>query len=296
MVYGLLCVAVIVIIALSIKIFLMRRSAVEIAEAFADRLKTDTNTLIDISSRDKKMCALADSINRELKILRREHHRYTQGDKELKSAVTNISHDLRTPLTAICGYLDMMKSMEMPEKICNYLDIIANRAELMKQLTEELFGYSVILSSDGNTEKEELSVNRVLEDSIMGYYAALTEKGITPNVQITEREIVRTINRAELSRVFSNLLNNAIKYSDGDLNITLSDDGIVTFSNTAKALSSVEVERLFGRFYTVESARNSTGLGLSIAKTLVERSGGSITAEYSENRLIINVALLEVRG
>ena len=86
MVYGLLCITVIVIIALSFKIFLMRRSAVEIAEAFADRLKTDTNTLIDISSRDKKMCALADSINRELKILRREHHRYTQGDKELKSA------------------------------------------------------------------------------------------------------------------------------------------------------------------------------------------------------------------
>ena len=288
MVYGLLCV---VIIVLCVKIALMRRSAVEIAEAFADRLKTDTNTVISISCRDSKMRLLADRINRELKILRREHHRYTQGDKELKAAVTNISHDLRTPLTAICGYLDLMRSMEIPEKLGQYISIVADRTELMKQLTEELFGYSVILSADGSSEKQELSVNQVLEDSIMGYYAALTEKGIVPKVELTDRKIVRTLNRAELSRVFSNLLNNAIKYSDGDLEITLSDEGVVVFSNTAKGLNPVQVERLFDRFYTVESARNSTGLGLSIAKTLVEQSGGSITADYKGDRLIITVML-----
>ncbi|MCH5207809.1 MAG: HAMP domain-containing histidine kinase [Oscillospiraceae bacterium] len=291
MVYVLLCVCIAAIIAMGVKIYFMRKAAEEIAEAFADRLKTDTNTLIDISSRDGKMRALADSINRELKILRREHHLYTQGDKELKTAVTNISHDLRTPLTAVCGYLDVMKRMDIPEKMGEYLDIITDRAELMKQLTEELFVYSVILSADGKSEKEELSVNQVLEDSIMGYYAAMTEKGITPKVRITERKIVRTLNRAELSRVFSNLLNNAIKYSGGDLEITLSDEGAVTFSNTAEGLNPVQVERLFDRFYTVETARNSTGLGLSIAKTLVEQSGGSITAEHVKNRLIITVIL-----
>lgn len=291
MVYVLLCVCIAAIIAMGVKIYFMRKAAEEIAEAFADRLKTDTNTLIDISSRDGKMRALADSINRELKILRREHHLYTQGDKELKTAVTNISHDLRTPLTAVCGYLDVMKRMEIPEKMGEYLDIIADRAELMKQLTEELFVYSVILSADGKSEKEELSVNQVLEDSIMGYYAAMTEKGIDPKVRITERKIVRTLNRAELSRVFSNLLNNAIKYSGGDLEITMSDDGAVTFSNTAEGLDPVQVERLFDRFYTVEAARNSTGLGLSIAKTLVEQSGGSISAEYLKNKLMITVIL-----
>lgn len=288
MVYGLLFI---IIIALCVKIFLMRKAAAEIAEEFSDRLKTDTNTIISISCRDSKMRALADSINRGLKLLRREHHRYTQGDRELKAAVTNISHDLRTPLTAICGYLDVMKRMEIPEKLNGYLSIITERAELMKQLTEELFAYSVILSADSNSEKEDILVNQVLEDSIMGYYAAMTEKGITPKVEITERKIVKTLNRAELSRVFSNLLNNAIKYSDGDLEITLSDEGAVTFANTAKALEPIRVERLFDRFYTVEAARNSTGLGLSIAKTLVEHSGGSITAEYSEGRLTITVVL-----
>ena len=288
MLYGLLCV---VIIALCVKIVFMRKSAVEIAEAFADRLKTDTNTVISISCRDSKMRLLADHINRELIILRREHHRYTQGDKELKAAVTNISHDLRTPLTAICGYLDLMRRMEIPEKLGQYISIIEDRTELMKQLTEELFEYSVILSANENSEKEEVSVNQVLEDSIMGYYAAMTEKGIDPVIKLTEQKIVRTLNRAELSRVFSNLLNNAIKYSDGDLEITLSDEGSVSFSNTAKGLDPVQVERLFDRFYTVESARNSTGLGLSIAKTLVEQSGGSITADYKGDRLTITVVL-----
>ena len=288
---GLCILFFIITVILAVKICFLKRAAKEISEGFAEKLNTDTNTLIDISSSDREMRLLADSINKQLMILRREHHRYIQGDKELKAAVTNISHDLRTPLTAICGYLDVMKRMELPEKIEQYLSIIADRAELMKQLTEELFGYSVILLADGNSERQELCVNQVLEDSIMGYYAAMTEKGITPNVRITERKIVKTLNRAELSRVFSNLLNNAIKYSDGDLEITLSDDGAVTFANTARNLDPVQVERLFDRFYTVEAARNSTGLGLSIAKTLVEQSGGRITAEYSANRLVITIVL-----
>lgn len=97
------------------------------------------------------------------------------------------------------------------------------------------------------------------------------------------------INKASLTRIFANLLNNAVKYSDGDLDITLSDMGEITFSNTAKTLSAVQVEQLFDRFYTVEVAHHSTGLGLSIARTLVERMGGEITAEYVVDRLTIRI-------
>jgi signal transduction histidine kinase len=102
---------------------------------------------------------------------------------------------------------------------------------------------------------------------------------------------MRSADKAALSRVFANLLNNAVKYSDGDLEIALSDTGEVRFTNTAKELSTVDVEQLFDRFYTVEAAHHSTGLGLSIARTLVERMGGSITAEYSDERLTIRIIL-----
>lgn len=288
MVYSLLCI---IIIVLCIKICLMKKSAKEISIAFADRLQTDTNTLITIASHDKDMLHLADSINKQLRILRREHHRYTQGDKELKNAVTNISHDLRTPLTAICGYLDVMEHIEKTVEIEEYLNIIADRAELMKQLTEELFSYSVILSDDSSEDKEDVEINRVLEDSIIGYYAALSEKGITPKVHMTEQKIIRRLNKASLSRVFSNLINNAIKYSEGDLEITMSDSGEIIFANTASDLSPIQVEHLFDRFYTVEAARNATGLGLSIARTLIEQMGGRISAEYHEKQLIITIEL-----
>ena len=293
MVYGLVGMLSVVIIALCLKIYLMKKSAREISREFADRLQTDTNTLIGISNNDKDMRELADSINRQLVILRHEHLQYTQGDAELKTAVTNISHDLRTPLTAICGYLDLIKNEEKSERLSKYLDIIEDRAEAMKLLTEELFKYSVVMSESGEAVKEAVSVNNVLEDCIMGYYAALCEKGIEPSVRITEKKIVREISRADLSRVFSNLMGNALKYSDGDLNITLDDDGVVTFSNKATSLDGVDVGRLFDRFFTVEAARSSTGLGLSIAEEIIPLHGGTITAS-SKNETISFVITLPI--
>lgn len=286
-----LAAAIALIVVLLIKIYLLKKSAREIGDKFADRLKTDTNTLVDISSRDKDMCELADSINKQLKILRKEHLQYHQGNTELKNAITNISHDLRTPLTAIAGNLYMIGKTDELSEIREYVGAIEERTEAMKQLTEELFRYSIIVSGDSEAVTEEVFVNQELQESISSFYPVLTEKGITPQIHITDTRIVRNVNRSELARVFSNLLNNAVKYSDGDLEITLSDPGEITFSNTAKELSTVEVEQLFDRFYTVEAAHHSTGLGLSIARTLVKRMGGTITADYDNGRLTIRIML-----
>lgn len=286
-----LAAAIALIVVLLIKIYLLKKTAREIGDKFADRLKTDTNTLVDISSRDKDMCELADSINKQLKILRKEHLQYHQGNTELKNAITNISHDLRTPLTAIAGNLYMIGKTDNLSEIREYVGAIEERTETMKQLTEELFRYSMIVSNESKEDTEEVFVNQVLAESISSFYPVLTEKGITPQIHITDTRIVRNVNRSELARVFSNLLNNAVKYSDGDLEITLSDPGEITFSNTAKELSTVEVEQLFDRFYTVEAAHHSTGLGLSIARTLVKRMGGTITADYDNGRLTIRIML-----
>ena len=286
-----LAAAIALIVVLLIKIYLLKKSAREIGDKFADILKTDTNTLVDISSRDKDMCELADSINKQLKILRKEHLQYHQGNTELKNAITNISHDLRTPLTAIAGNLYMIGKTDNLSEIREYVGAIEERTETMKQLTEELFRYSMIVSNESKEDTEEVFVNQVLAESISSFYPVLTEKGITPQIHITDTRIVRNVNRSELARVFSNLLNNAVKYSDGDLEITLSDLGEITFANTAKELSTVEVEQLFDRFYTVEAAHHSTGLGLSIARTLVKRMGGTITADYDNGRLTIRIML-----
>lgn len=281
-------VLMIVIFVLILKLHLMRKSIIEIMEAFQDRLAADTNTLIDVSSRDPYVCQLAAAINDQLRLLRRQRHKYLHGDRELKEAVTNISHDLRTPLTTICGYMDLLQKEEKNENVIRYLSLIENRVESMKQLTEELFRYSVILSA-GEMAMETVYVNGVLEESIAAFYGALTSRNIRPQISITDKRIEKQLNRDALSRVLGNILNNALKYSDGDLQIALQDNGTIIISNTASKLNDVQVGRLFDRFFTVEAARNSSGLGLAIAKNLVEQMGGSIAASYHNGVLSITV-------
>lgn len=283
-----IAILVTVILALLGKIYLMHKAASEIGEAFEDRLAADTNTLIDISSRDPYLCQLAASVNTQLRILRKQRHKYQNGDRELTEAVTNISHDLRTPLTAICGYLDLLEKEPLSENAARYLSLISNRTEAMKQLTEELFRYSVILSTQ-ELEMETVCLNRVLEETIAAFYAALTARGLRPQIHMSGKRVEKQLNREALNRVFGNLLNNALKYSDGDLEITLYDNGEITFANAASGLNEIQVGKLFDRFFTVEAARNSNGLGLAISKTLVEQMGGTIAANYCQGRLTIRI-------
>ncbi len=281
--------AVIVVILL-IKIRMLQKAAGEIGCAFAERLMTDSNTLIGISTRDRQMRRLADDINKELRKLRAQRQRFQQGDMELKDAVTNMSHDIRTPLTAICGYLDLLEGEEVSEDARRYLAIIRERAGILAVLTEELFQYSVISSEKGAGAREEVVLDRALEEGIASFYASLAERGITPVIRMPQESVVRALDASALARVISNLLHNAIKYSDGDLEVTLKESGEIIFSNTASSLDKVQVGRLFDRFYTVEAARNSTGLGLSIARTLTEQMGGTISAEYERGRLSVNIS------
>lgn len=281
-------ILLLIIFVLLTKVYFLRKSAQEIHDAFLNRLTADTNTLIDISTRDPYMRKLAAEINTQLRLLHKERHRYQQGDMELKEAVTNISHDLRTPLTAICGYLDLLKREDKSEAVQRYLEQIEERTETMKSLTEELFRYSVI-RTEKNLAPEKLNLCRLLEDNLLSLYGVMQEKGIVSQISLLEEPVWRMLDKAAMNRIFSNIINNAVKYSDGDLTVELTADGTITFSNTAQALTSIEVGRLFDRFYTVESGRSSTGLGLSIAKMLTEECNGSISAAYNSGIFTIRL-------
>lgn len=268
----------------------LRRCTKEITEAFRDRLAEDTNTLIDVSTSDPHLRKLASEINVQLRLLRRERRRFQQGDRELKEAVTNISHDLRTPLTAISGYLDLLERESHSAKTEGYLARIRNRTETLKSLTEELFRYSVVTSSQ-ELKPERLNVVSALEESLLSFYAVLEERGIHPQITLPEAPLFRQLDPGALNRVFSNILSNALKYSDGDLTVVMSEDSIITFSNHAAGLDALTVARLFDRFYTVEASRNATGLGLSIARILTERMGGRLEAVYENGMLSIQMTL-----
>lgn len=267
----------------------LRHSLREMERQLQEKLATDTNTLITLSTADSAARRLAGTLNRELYALRSERLHLQNGDRELKSAVTNLSHDLRTPLTAVRGYLDLLETEQDLTVIRKDLAVIRERTDTMTALTDELFRYSMAVSAEQTLHPQPLCLNDILCESFAAFYATLTEKGVAPQISLPDKPVIRTLDAKALRRVFGNILSNAVKYSGGDLAAALTEDGTITFTNTAPQLSSVDVQRLFNRFYTVETAGRSTGLGLAIAKHLTEEMGGSIAAEYKNGKLSIRI-------
>lgn len=276
------------VVMLAIKVVLLRKSARVLRQELLRRRNEETNTLLSLPSRDREMRLLTSTLNQELRSLRQDRLRYQQGDRELKDAVAGISHDLRTPLTAISGYLELLKFQQLPPDATRYLEQVENRTQSMKRLTEELFQYSVAASSE-KLELQPVDLGRALEETLLAFCGALESRGITPEIHLTEKKVIRYLDPGALNRVLGNLLTNALKYSAGDLSVTLDESGRIAVSNSAPQLDPITTGRLFDRFYTVEAAKNSTGLGLSIAKALTERMGGRIWAEFSQGRLTLLV-------
>lgn len=277
----------IVAVAQFLYILTLKGSVRRIARDFSEKLSMDTNTTVSVSIADPEIRRLALLINRELKALRKERLKLQQGDRELKNAVINIAHDLRTPLAAISGYLELMETVPTDENGARYLTVIRERTDALKQLTEELFQYSVITSACDDMKLTSLSLISELEIALTGAYGMLSQRGIVPEIHMPVTDVRRVLDHTAMQRILSNILSNTAKYADGDLRVVLTQDGELRFQNRAPGLSQVEVDRLFDRFYTVENAKGSTGLGLSIAKLLTEQMGGSIRAQWDHGNLSI---------
>ena len=282
-------IAAAAILALVAKIAFLYRDLDAICDALEARLQEETNTLICTSSGDRRVRRLAARLNDRLRALRDERRSVRRDGLELKETVANVSHDLRTPLTAICGRLELLEREEKSPEVARHLEIISGRARAMRELTGELFRYSLAEEDVQALKLELVNLNAALEEAVLACYDALKERGIEPEIRMPDAPVERELNRAALSRVLGNILSNAIRYSDGDLEIALSAEGALCFANGAGALDGVQVGRLFDRFYTVQTGRGETGLGLSIARLLTERMGGEIWAEYAAGRLEIHL-------
>ncbi|MDE6401695.1 MAG: HAMP domain-containing histidine kinase, partial [Clostridiales bacterium] len=219
------------------------------------------------------------------------HVKYKNGDKQLKDSIVNISHDLRTPLTVINGYTQKLREKTTDKESLKQLDTVQSRVDELIVLTEELFRYTVTADAELDPNIERTLINAALEESVLGFYSAFTERGITPKIDICDKKIYRNTDASSLSRIFNNIISNAIKYADRDFSAELDESGIITFSNAARDLNYIDVERLLDRYYTVKSNSESTGLGLSIARLLAEKLGFELTARYEDGRLKIMLKL-----
>lgn len=278
-------------IFLAVKLYVIKQSIKEIEKSFSKILRTDTNNTIAISSSDKDIKNLTINLNNNLSELRGQKLQYKNGNQELKKIITNISHDLRTPLTAIKGYVDLIEQEKLSNNQKKYLKVIQKKSNELTELTGQLFEYTKLIDIDVKIKKEECCINEILEETLVSYYSIFKEQNIIPNISICSTKVYKIVNKISIIRVFENILSNVIKYSNGDLKVKMQENGTITFSNKATSLDETTVQKIFDRYFSVENAKESTGIGLSIAKQLVELNNGSIKAEYVNGYLIIEIKL-----
>jgi signal transduction histidine kinase len=221
----------------------------------------------------------------------------------LRKTIANISHDLRTPLTSIIGYIQFLKLDNISEaEKSEYVVIAEKRAKSLESLLNDFYELSLIESMDYELQSEKININRVVEEVVLEKYADLMNKGINPTVEIPKENIYILGDGKAFERIIENLLGNAVKYSKDRVSISLQvekNKAFIKVSNNVDNLSKEDVQKVFDRFYMADKTRNGkgTGLGLSIAKGLIEKMNGQISAslEGDEFTIIVTAICMELR-
>ncbi|MBI6875653.1 sensor histidine kinase [Clostridium aciditolerans] len=249
---------------------------------------------LDVKLFDKDIEKLASSINKHIDINIENVAKQKQAEDEIKRSIANISHDLRTPLTSVVGYIQMIKSKKLSEeKESEYIDIALNRAKSLKTLISDFFQLSVIESPEYELKIEPVNLNNILCEVITSFYEDFVHRNITPEINLPEKSLIAIGNESAVKRVIENLIINIIKHTEGEVSITLKEEkseAVIITKNTVENLTSNDVDLIFNRFHKVDNSRtnsNNTGLGLSIAKSLMEKMNAVIYAKLHENTLHI---------
>jgi len=263
------------------KVVLLKRAMREIREQVRDRIDGETSASMRLTTSDKEAVALAESLDHSLSDLNEERQKLIQGDRNLRKNITAISHDIRTPLTAIHSYANLLEGDVSEQERAEYIHRIKERTDELREMTGELFKYSVSQDPQYQSQLsvEDLDLKRILEDSLLSFYKEFESRGLTPATDFPDGPVVIRYNRKTAMRIFDNLFSNASKYAAGSLTVTLRADGTIITDNPAPDLTPVLVSKMFDKYFTVNDGRNSTGLGLSIARDLISENGGSIDAE-----------------
>lgn len=292
-----ICVLLAIALTLAvIKIVLLRRGFDELTENIEDQVSGKTQIPVTLTTSDPHARHTAEILNRELKNLDRERNEYLDGNRKVAEAVTGISHDIRTPLTAINSYLDLMADEKDEALKAQYLERIKSRTLSLSDLADELFKYSTSTDPERypvqteNIVSEPIDICRVLEECILSFYAGFKKRGIEPDIEIPDEPVFVLCDKKSANRIFENIIGNAIKYANNDLKVKLDPKGQVIFSNPAPDLTPVSAAKLFDRYFTVNEGHASTGLGFSIAKELITRNNGTIEADLKDGILMITVS------
>ncbi|WP_415298307.1 sensor histidine kinase [Clostridium perfringens] len=248
-----------------------------------------------LSLPNKNIENLIVEINTLIDDKRKMENIYKEKDMELREAIANMSHDLRTPLTSIMGYVYLLNDDKLDkEERKEYLKIIEKRSLVLNDLITNFYGLSRIQADQYEIKFEPVNLELVLGEIIAAFYETLDYKFGEPEINIEEGLGPVLADKQALNRIFTNLIENIIKHGEGEVKISLKKKNkyiVMEFSNKAEELEPKDVNRIFEKFFTKDRMRTgqNTGLGLAIVKLLVEKQGQKIEAKKVGNRLVINI-------
>ncbi|MBD5545529.1 MAG: HAMP domain-containing histidine kinase [Lachnospiraceae bacterium] len=294
MIDWLLAVAIIIGGYFALRYFFIKHALKEVNKELQDIQKDMAqNQILHLPMPDRDLEQLILTINAALDEVRKERQSYERHEKEFQQQIENISHDLRTPLTVILGYIRFMKKSTKEgnplQDQAEALSVIERKAGTMEKLVSQFYAYSRLNAKDYPLTLQEIDACRILRESLMDNYQILEKAGLEVDSRLPEHPVMVQGETGALDRIFSNLFQNAGRYADSFLEIHIKESRektFITLTNDTDKISREELPYLFDRFYVQDGARNQdgTGLGLTVARLLAEAMDGDLTVELVDER------------
>lgn len=275
---GVLSVLILILICILIS---YKRQVKDICRQLRFLQECDSNMLITTEMKKGHIGELAELLNTLLKERKKERADYQKKEQMIADIYTNLSHDIRTPLTSLDGYFQLLEETQEENDRKRYIQIIQERIESLKEMLEELFTYTKLQNGTYELKLEPQNVGQILKETVFSYYDDWAEQEISPQFEITEEPVWIRGNKQALRRTIQNIIKNGLDHGNKEIRIQLSRNEKqmeLVFQNKIEPGEQIDISRVFERFYKADKARSksSTGLGLSIAKGFVEKCTGRL--------------------
>lgn len=299
--FGIIVVLAVAVAVLGVRTVVMRREIRSMSRQLEDLSAGRSEKKISLTLVDARLNELATQINENMELQKQLRIDARKSEQRLKDSIAGVSHDLRTPLTAIIGYIQMLERSGLNGEQQEKATIILKKANAMRELVESFFELSVIESGQSELAEEAVNFTNIVSEAVVDFIPRFEAAELEPDVDLGNKSLYIAGDTTALGRIVQNLLSNALKYTAGRVKVALEErDGeiILTVVNEVRPDTPPDMERIFERFYTGDDCRNSgsAGLGLYIVKLLAEKMQGAVSASLENKMLSVYVVFQEEKN
>ncbi|MCR1848032.1 sensor histidine kinase [Paraclostridium sordellii] len=264
---------------------------------FLDNIENDkTRVKLQVNLKYKYIEELSQKINYLIKRQSTIIATTKEQENKLKVFIVSISHDLRTPLTSIKGYIQLLEKEISETKKRNYISIVKKKIQILNDLINDFFTMSLYDSNEYKLNLEKINITKLLTEVLMDNYNNFKRKSINPLIQMKEEDIYIIGDKIACERIINNLISNAIKYTTNSIIVELTRNDnycFINISNECSGISDKDLEKMSDRFFRVDKSRSSegSGIGLYIVKVLIERLGWEFLIEKNDDILTVKMII-----